>query len=114
MNFNFITSTLAVGQKIDTQEFADALKAAGVTHVINLWSGITEPVWTGNVLTLKQDDDGTPRPKDQVLAGIKYASEVPEGGILYVHCQWGLGRAPTMAYAILRAWGIQAGSGQCR
>lgn len=103
MNFSFITPTLIVGQKIITQEFADALIAAGVTHVINLWSGNPEPIWKGDVLTLKQDDDGTPRPKDQVLAGIAYARE---SGILYVHCQWGIGRAPAMAYAILRSRGV--------
>jgi predicted protein tyrosine phosphatase len=106
MNFNFITPTLIVGQKIITQEFADALIAAGVTRVINLWSGNPEDIWKGDVLILKQDDDGTPRPKDQVLAGIAYAAAVPEGQVLYVHCQWGLGRAPTMAYAILRSRGV--------
>ena len=106
MNFDFVTPTLAVGQKIDTQEFADALKAAGVTHVINLWSGISEPFWKGDVLTLAQEDDGAPRSKDQVLAGVAYAAAVPEGQVLYVHCQWGIARAPAMAYAILRSRGM--------
>jgi hypothetical protein len=105
MNFNVITPTLILGQKIIAPEFLEALKAAGVTRVINLWSGIPEPLWQGEVLTLKQEDDGTPRPKDQILAGIKYASEKPDE-ILYVHCQWGLGRAPTMTYAILRSRGM--------
>ena len=106
MNFDFITPALVVGQKIDTQELADALAAAGVTRVINLWSGIPEPLWKGDVLTLKQEDDGTPRPKDQILAAVAYAASVPEGQVLYVHCQWGIGRAPAMAYAILRRRGM--------
>jgi hypothetical protein len=106
VNFDFITPALAVGQKIDTQELADALEAAGVTRVINLWSGISEPFWKGDVLTLKQEDDGTPRPKDQTTAAIAYAASVPEGEVLYVHCQWGIGRAPAMAYAILRSRGM--------
>lgn len=105
MNFDSITPTLLLGQKIDTQEFADALTKEGVTRVINLWSGKPELIWDGDYLTLQQEDDGTPRPADQVQAGIKYAAEVPSGQKLYVHCQWGLGRGPSMTYAILRSQG---------
>lgn len=111
MNFDFITPSLAVGQKIDSPELVSALLLAGVQRVINLWSGNPEPLWVGDILTLKQEDDGTSRDRDQVLAGVRYANAVPDR-ILYVHCQWGLGRAPAMAYAILRSRGWSRGDAQ--
>lgn len=105
-NYNLIETDLLLGQKIDTQEMLDALIRDGVTHVINLWSGKPEPHWQGAVLTLSQEDDGTPRPLDQTRAGVAFAAECKRvGGKLYVHCQWGLGRAPSMTYAILRSRG---------
>ena len=108
MNFDFITERLAVGQKIDNQEFADALKAAGITHAVNLF-GEAEPVWAGPSLSFPspQDDDGTPRRPEVVLACVRYAFDaIRDGGKVYVHCQWGIGRAPSVAYAILRRFGL--------
>jgi hypothetical protein len=106
MNYDKVLNNLFIGQKIDTQELHDALVKEGVTNVINLWSGNPEPIWKGPVLTLNQEDDGTPRPIDQTRAGIAYAKEVfSSGGILYVHCQWALRRAPSLAYGILRSLG---------
>lgn len=106
VNFDFITERIAVGQKIDTQEFADALCAAGLTHVINLHGGHEEAFWKEN-LYLPQEDDHSPRSTDQIRAGIVYAFDaLAKGGKVYIHCQWGLGRAPSMAYAILRAFGF--------
>jgi len=110
-NYSKITPTLLLGQKIIDQTFHDSLVTEGVTHVINLWSGIPEPIWKGPVLTLEQQDDGTPRPLEQTKAGVEYASMVEQSkGILYVHCQWGLGRAPSMTYAILRSRGLSQGN----
>lgn len=103
MNFDRITPVLYLGQKIDSQELHDALVQEGITHVINLWSGNPEPIWQGPVLTLKQEDDRTPRPINQTLLGVEYAWHTQK---LYVHCQWGLGRAPSMTYAILRSRGL--------
>lgn len=109
MNFNFITGSLAVGQKIDSQEFADALTSAGITHVLNLFAGDEERVWRGPVRYVPQEDDGTPRTPEQVNAAIEYARDVlADGGKLYIHCQWGLGRAPSACYAILRNHGMLA------
>ena len=105
MNFDFITERIAVGQKIDTQGFAIALRDAGITHVINLFS--PEQFWMGETLCLAQEDDGTPRPAEHIHAAIKFAFKVlAKGGKLYIHCQWGIGRAPATCYAILRAFGI--------
>lgn len=103
MNYDEIVPNLYCGQKIDSQEFNDALVQEGITHVINLWSGIREPYWKGLTLNLNQDDDGTPRPPEQTIAGIEFAKIATK---LYVHCQWGMGRAPSMIYAILRSRGM--------
>lgn len=108
MNFNFVTERIAVGQKIDSQEFADALTAAGITHVINLYCE-AEPFWKGNALSFSnpQEDDGTPRDANRVRECVRYAFDVlRDGGKLYVHCQWGLRRAPSTVYVILRRFGF--------
>lgn len=105
MNFDFITERLAIGQKIDSEEFASALIASGVTHVVNLWSE-TEPLWSGGpVLSFlkPQEDDGTPRNVERTREVVRFAiAAFKDYRKVYVHCQWGLGRAPSMAYAILR------------
>lgn len=109
MNFDFIVPEIAVGQKIDSEEFADSLRAAGITRVLNLFAGDTEAFWNGPVLYLAQEDDGTPRDPEKIRAAIEYAMPVLAEGSeekLYIHCQWGLGRAPSTCYAILRSMGI--------
>jgi protein-tyrosine phosphatase len=107
VNFDFITENIAVGQKIDSQVFADALAAAGITHVLNLFSGNQETFWTGAVCYVPQEDDGSPRTHAQIARAISYAFEsLRDGGKLYIHCQWGLGRAPSTCYAILRRLGF--------
>lgn len=107
MNLDFITDQLAVGQKINSQEFADALVKLGITHVLNLFAGDKESFWRGPVRYVPQEDDGTPRTSEQISAVIQYADIVLAcGGKLYIHCQWGLGRAPSTCYAILRHRGM--------
>lgn len=109
MNFDFITLEIAVGQKIDSHEFAEALLAAGITHVLNLFAGDQETFWTGPVLYIPQQDDGTPRDPEQIRAALRYALPLMDEGSnakLYIHCQWGLGRAPSTCYAVIRGMGI--------
>lgn len=106
-NFDFLTDTLACGQKIDSEALAAALRSCGVTHVLNLWGGHGELVWDWNAEHVPQEDDGSPRTKEQVKASVSYAKHaMSQGGVLYVHCQWGLGRAPSACYAILRSQGL--------
>jgi protein-tyrosine phosphatase len=104
MNADRILEDLYVGQKIDSESFRDELVRLGVTHVLNLFE--PETIWEGNSLYLPQEDDGSPRVAAQVRCGLDYYAEVKAAkGVLYVHCQWGLGRAPAMCYALLRANG---------
>lgn len=107
MNFDFIIPEIAVGQKIDSHEFAQALREAGITHVLNLFAGDQETFWDGATFYLPQEDDGTPRSVQQIHQAIAHFDCVlRRRGTLYIHCQWGLGRAPAMCYAIMRAMGI--------
>lgn len=109
MNFDFILPEIAVGQKINSAEFAQALRSAGITHVLNLFAGDRETFWDGPVLYLAQEDDGAARDPEQIRAAIRYALPLVDEGSkakLYIHCQWGLGRAPSTCYAIMRAMGI--------
>ena len=107
MNFDFVTERIAIGQKIESQEFAEALRAAGITHVLNLFRGDLESFWRGHVRYVPQEDDGSPRTTAQVKMAVDYAFDVlRDGGKLYIHCQWGLGRSPAACYAILRHFGF--------
>jgi hypothetical protein len=107
MNFDFITEQIAVGQRINSAALAKLLRDCGITHVLNLFAGDSEAFWTGDVRYVPQEDDGSPRTPEQLLAAIQYENECARsGGKLYIHCQWGLGRAPATCYAILRAHGM--------
>lgn len=114
MNFDFITDRIAVGQRIDTAEFAAALRAAGITHVLNLIGGpkecSRERFWADSVCYVPQEDDWKPRTREMIQAAVQYAFSALRagGGKLYVHCEMGRGRAPAACYAILRHLGFAA------
>jgi protein tyrosine phosphatase (PTP) superfamily phosphohydrolase (DUF442 family) len=120
MDFDFVTERLAVGGGIATARDVECLKKAGITHVIDMraefndaaMDALKEPQRIGgfglNYLWLPQKDDGTPRDPQQYAQGIRFAmealDELPHK--VYCHCADGVNRGPTMAYAILRAFGI--------
>lgn len=61
-----------------------------------------------NLYHLPQKDDGTMRPPGQYRTGIRWAFEALQFPTykIYAHCQSGLNRGPTMAFALLRAFGF--------
>lgn len=113
MDFNFVTSRLAVGGAIGDAINAAALVAAGITDVVDCQAefddhalfaapGITDVLWVG------VQDDGQLKPVVWFETGINFAARVlalPRHKV-YVHCAAGINRGPSMAYAILRAWGF--------
>ena len=52
-------------------------------------------------------EDNTPPTLDQLRQGVKFISEeVERGGMVYIHCAAGIGRAPTMAAAYFISTGL--------
>lgn len=115
---SWVTARLAVGSEIGSLFDARKIAALGVTRVMNLRAGenkpehITDeaPWWAqagvGYVVNPMDEDDGKGE-VDWFKAGIDYAMESFKGtGKLFLHCNEGLHRSPSMAYAVLLALGI--------
>ncbi len=121
MNVSFVTDRLAVGNSIDTTADLELLAQKGITHIINCraeFDDSTIPDFskyfsfpTSTALRYQwcpTNDDGQPKPASWFNPGIVFglaALCVPRNK-LYVHCQGGINRGPSMTLAILRAWGI--------
>lgn len=132
LDFNFVTERLAVGGGIATAKDVECLKKAGITHVIDMRAEFNDadvlfPKVTSGVnpaatryalgresmngmlyLWLPQVDNGQERDPHQYSNGIRFAMEAFEElpHKVYCHCADGVNRGPTMAYAILRAFGM--------
>ena len=112
MDFQFVTTRLACGATIPDPLGAQTLVAAGITHIINCQKEHCDlPFLKGHpvkYLRCSTADDGNRKGDDWFGPGIKFALEalaVPHTKV-YVHCMAGINRGPSMAYAILRAQGI--------
>jgi hypothetical protein len=80
------------------------LAAAGVTASLNLRTGFSDVergIGFRDYCQLSTMD-GTPPTLEQLREGIEFIRRVTDsGGSVYIHCQTGLGRGPTMAAAYL-------------
>jgi protein-tyrosine phosphatase len=112
MDFNFVTSRIAVGAAINSKADLDELVAQGITHVLDMRAEfddttLNDPAVT--ILWLPQQDDGTPRPVGHYRRGVQFAYQalsLPESNKVLCHCAAGVNRGPTMCYALLRAFGF--------
>jgi len=82
----------------------------GITGIVNMR---TTPTKAGfekfdiDYIQIPVRDRAAPR-LEQLKTGVKFINkQINQGGKVYVHCQWGRGRGPTMAAAYL----IDAGFG---
>ena len=85
----------------------EALKAAGVTHVLNVSTDPHGPEVRRDFKTTWAPvvDDLESKPASWFRRGLSFARRAladPEAG-LYVHCREGMHRGPLMTYVILRA-----------
>jgi dual specificity phosphatase 3 len=109
----FVTPRLATGGALTGPTDLDALKAGGITHVIDCRVEFDD----GGLLAQRfhylfdpTADDGTPKPPEWFQPGIAFglqALSVPANRV-YVHCAAGVNRGPSMCYAIMRAFGWSA------
>ena len=83
----------------------------GVTAVVNMrieYDDVQAGVASDRHLHLPVEDDAAPT-LEQLRSGSEFiAQEIERGGVVYVHCGSGIGRAPTMAAAYLITTGLTA------
>jgi protein-tyrosine phosphatase len=113
-DFSRVTERLFVGAQINTQSDVDELVAAGVTHLIDAeiehndaTIQLIRPM-PFNYLWNPTADDGQPKPQQwfqKALDAAMPAMSQP-GKIVLTHCAAGVNRGPSLAFAILRAQGL--------
>lgn len=115
LDIDFITQRVATGAEVSSQTHLDELRALGITHIINGRSEFNDAqvfkkdsgfcyLWNG------VDDDGLTKPVEWFKKAIDFALPalaLPNTKI-YAHCAAGVNRGPSLAYAILRAQGLDA------
>lgn len=111
MDMTWITSRIAVGGGIWTDDQMDELVRMGVTHIIDMQiefddTDLARP-YDMKVLWNPVDDDFQRKPPEVFRKGVEFANEAldqPETK-LYIHCAAGVHRAPMMGLAVLRSLG---------
>jgi protein tyrosine phosphatase (PTP) superfamily phosphohydrolase (DUF442 family) len=118
-----ITDVVFTGGRVDSVAKAAELAAQGVTHVIDNRLPFEGPVHPGTqaaamwsqvgikYLNNPTHDDFKPKDADYFLRSLMFALDgIEDGGKVYCHCNMGINRGPSTAYAILRAqgWSWQA------
>jgi protein-tyrosine phosphatase len=111
VSFDFVTERIVVGGRISSKADVDQLVAAGITHVVDMRAEFDDDTMNDSritILWLPQVDDGEMRPAGQYRKGVQFAFQalsLPNTKV-FSHCDAGLNRGPTMAYALLRAFGF--------
>ena len=107
-DYQWVTEQIALGSAVYLPEHIPPLLKDGITHVLDCRPGRgSAALYDGTSISYRQNgvlDDGKPKPDEWFFAGIDFAVSAlrnPESRLL-VHCKFGMSRAPTMVYAILR------------
>jgi protein-tyrosine phosphatase len=90
------------------QSDAAELSRLGVTGIVNVTQN-PDPVWPSNIDYMQSPtkDDGLPKPTSWFTRVIPFAlRHMHNGGKVLIHCEMGINRSPSMAYAVLRATGM--------
>lgn len=99
----WITPKIAVSGR---QQLSDAphMAQTGITAVLNLTIR-PDPKWTFQTHNDGTPDDGQPKSAAWFRDGINFVlNALPHGKVL-IHCEAGVNRGPSMAYAVLRSQG---------
>lgn len=110
MDYNFITSRVATGAALSSEQDVQTLIDAGITHVVDcraeyddasLFKAYPQIMYLWNGV----NDDGQPKPPSWFNKSIVFALNglsLPKTR-LYCHCAAGVNRGPSTAYVCLRA-----------
>lgn len=111
MNYTFITTRLVVGSMAFDRTHAGQLEQIGITHVVNCTPDNTKEIYDRTNIKyfqIPQNDDGKEKPTAWFARGIDIilaALREPRAKV-YVHCQAGISRSPSIVYAALVAMGL--------
>jgi protein tyrosine phosphatase (PTP) superfamily phosphohydrolase (DUF442 family) len=112
LNVSRVNAWLYVGGSVPRARYAE-LKARGVTAVIDLraerWDDEQALAALGIELLHLPVTDRYPPSVEQLSTGVAWAlPRLDAGGVLYVHCEHGVGRGPLMGLAVMVARGWDA------
>lgn len=112
-DFSMVTARLATGAALSSPDDVAALKAAGITHVVDERAEFDDgQLLAGSGLVYlwnPTQDDGQPKPDAWWQANISFALQAYSalGTCLLCHCAAGVNRGPSAAYGVIRAcWGF--------
>jgi len=112
MDMTWVTSRVAVGGGIWTDDKMIEVVRAGVTHIIDMqieWDDtkLAAP-YRVKVLWNPTDDDFRPKPPELLQRGVDFALQALDDAEskVFIHCAAGVHRAPMMTLAVLRALGF--------
>lgn len=115
LDLNFVTHRVATGGSLETLNNLKELQSLGITHIINARSEFNDATLFNRSLAFHYlwngvDDDGHAKPTAWFKKAIDFALPALSlpGNKVYVHCQAGINRGPSLAYAILRAQGMDS------
>lgn len=114
-DFQFVLPRVAVGSAIgNSQEFVDALKASGVTLIVDCQGEFDDSPFCVpqglQVCWCPTSDDGQPKPLEWWSSGVSSAFHEysnPHTKIFF-HCAAGVNRGPSMCFGFLLALGFDA------
>jgi protein-tyrosine phosphatase len=112
MDMTWVTSRVAVGGGIWTDDKMIEVVRAGVTHIIDMqieWDDTKLAAPYGvKVLWNPTDDDFRPKPPELLQRGVDFALQALDDAEskVFIHCAAGVHRAPMMTLAVLRAMGF--------
>ena len=112
LDFSKITEELFVGEGFINEEDELELREAGITHIIDARAKATSTrlIYLHN----PTDDDGLAKAPEWFWTAISFAARHRRSNFagsarrLYICCTAGINRSPSLAYAILRFWGMTA------
>lgn len=111
-DFDFITPSLATGGFIKNEAELDALRAAGITHVVNTSSEVTDEgqLFADSGIEFlfnpTYDDYHWKDPEWFDRTANFAAPAIRNGGKVLAHCLEGVNRGPSSAYYVLRVLGM--------
>ena len=112
MDMTWVTSRVAVGGGIWTDDKMIEVVRAGVTHIIDMqieWDDTKLAAPYGvKVLWNPTDDDFRPKAPELLQRGVDFALQALDDAEskVFIHCAAGVHRAPMMTLAVLRALGF--------
>ncbi|MCP3098335.1 phosphatase [Myxococcus sp. K15C18031901] len=112
LNVSRVNDWLHVGGAVSPSRYAE-LKARGITAVIDLRAERVDDARALAALGIELFElpvtDRYPPSVAQLMKGVEWAlPRLERGGVLYAHCEHGVGRGPLMGLAVMVARGWEA------